>query len=69
MGLDPKPRLNKTGVKTLSWLIVSGLLICGAAYYETHDLSKSLLTAFWACALKTPVYSLHEALFERWWHR
>lgn len=60
---------SKTGVKTLSWLLVSGLLIFGAAYYETRSTHLSLMAAFWACALKTPVYFVHEALFERWWKR
>lgn len=67
MGLEPK--LNKTGVKTFSWLIVSGLLIFAAAYVETRNPYLSFMMAFWAFALKTPVYSLHEVLFERWWNR
>jgi uncharacterized membrane protein len=52
-------------MKTLSWLLVSGILIFGAAYVETRIFAVSFMTAVWACALKTPVYWVHEALWER----
>lgn len=59
--------MNKTTVKTVSWLAVSGLLIFGAAYIETRLFYASFMTAFWACALKTPVYFVHEGAWEKWY--
>ena len=60
--------MSKTTVKTVSWVIVSGLVIFVAAYTETRMPVASFMTAFWACLLKTPFYSVHEVVFERLWH-
>ena len=51
--------------KTISWLIVSGVLITGTAWYESGSFTVAAMAAFWACLLKTPVYWLHE----HFWHR
>jgi uncharacterized membrane protein len=61
--------LNKTTVKTFSWLVVSFLLIFAADYVVTRHFWESVLAAFGACALKTPFYSAHEVVFERAWNR
>lgn len=55
----------KQFLKTISWLIVSGLLIAGSVYAETHSLKAATIAAFWACLVKTPVYWLHEIIWDR----
>lgn len=49
-----------TLAKTLSWAILSGLLIYGSVYYETSNHWASFVAAFIAVALKTPFYTAHE---------
>ncbi len=55
----------KSFYKTVSWLVVSGILIAGCAYYETQNLSLALMSACWACVLKTPIYWIHELAWTR----
>lgn len=57
--------MKKTHVKTLTWLLVSGLVIWASAYIEIRDIHLSFMTALWAGSLKTPFYWVHEALWER----
>lgn len=54
---------NPTLSKTISWLAVSYVLIAGTAWYESGNWKVGLLAALWACVIKTPVYSLHEAIW------
>lgn len=54
----------KVLAKTLSWAVVSGMLIFGSAYISTGLIRESLTAAFFACLLKTPVYAAHEPAFE-----
>ena len=56
---------NPTWKKTVSWLIVSGILITLTAWFESGSFTVAIMTAFWASIIKTPVYSLHEALWGR----
>ena len=56
---------NPTWQKTVSWLAVSYILIAATVWYESGNLSVALLAAFWACVIKTPIYSLHESLWGR----
>lgn len=55
----------KNFYKTISWLIVSGILIAGCGWYETGNLTIALMSAFWACVLKTPIYWVHELIWSR----
>ena len=54
---------NPTWQKTISWLVISYILIAATAWYESGNLTIGLLAAFWATIIKTPVYSLHESLW------
>ena len=56
-------------VKTLSWAAVSGLLIFVPAYFETCSLWSAFVVAFFGVAAKTPVFPVHEAVFERVWRK
>jgi len=60
---------RKDLTKTLSWLIVSGLLFFVSALAGGSPLYTAFITTAIACALKTPVYMIHEMVFERAWHR
>lgn len=53
----------KSTFKTISWLVVSGIASTG--WYESGSFKVGLFAAFWACLLKTPIYWLHEVLWER----
>lgn len=55
----------KSIAKTVSWLVVSGLLIAVCTWFESGSLAIGLVAAFWACLLKTPIYWVHEALWEQ----
>ena len=55
----------KSFYKTVSWLVVSGILIAGCAYYETRNLKIALMSAFLTCLLKTPIYWIHELVWTR----
>lgn len=54
---------NPTLYKTLSWLVISYLLICSTAWYESGNLTIGMWAALWACIIKTPVYWFHEAIW------
>lgn len=51
--------------KTISWLIVSGVLIAACNWYEIGDLKTACLGAFWSCVFKTPVYWIHELIWNK----
>lgn len=51
--------------KTISWLLVSAIIIAGCGYFETGNIIASLMASFWACVLKTPVYWIHEILWNK----
>lgn len=53
----------KSFYKTVSWLIVSGILISACNWYEMRDLKVAVIAAFWGCVFKTPVYWFHEKLW------
>lgn len=61
--------MKKTHAKTCTWLLLSGLLIFGAAYIETQRFYVSFMTAAWACIIKTPAYWAHEHVWEAWAYR
>lgn len=68
MGVETKQRKNQmktTFLKTATWLVISYILIAATAWYESGNLWVGLLAAFWASLIKTPVYSMHEALWSR----
>lgn len=52
-------------LKTMSWLIVSGILIAVCAYAETGSVKVAVTSALWACILKTPIYWAHEILWSK----
>jgi len=54
-----------TLLKTLTWALVSGVLIGGAAYWETRNVWVAFVTAVWAVSLKTPAYTVHEWLWNK----
>lgn len=56
---------NPTWQKTISWLIVSYVVIAATVWYESGNLYVAMTATLWACIIKTPVYSLHEALWGR----
>lgn len=60
---------NKTAIKSISWLLVSGVLITCTVWVETGSFKAALVSAIMACLIKTPVYSMHETAFERIWDR
>jgi uncharacterized membrane protein len=60
---------RKDLAKTLSWLVVSGLLFFVSALMGGSPLYTAFITTAIACALKTPVYMVHEMVFERLWHK
>lgn len=47
-------------MKSISWAIVSGVIIGVTAYAETRSLKAAGITALVSALLKTPVYGLHE---------
>lgn len=51
---------SKSFAKTLSWMLVSGVIIALPTLATTGSLMTALEVAFWACLFKTPVYWLHE---------
>lgn len=56
--------MNKKALyKTLSWFILSGLLIASCNYYEYADISIAVKAAVLASLLKTPLYWLHESIW------
>jgi uncharacterized membrane protein len=57
--------LKKTIIKSISWAVVSGLLIFTSSYIATGLFNASLMAAFMASLVKTPVYAAHEPIFER----
>jgi uncharacterized membrane protein len=64
--MSHKPQsLKITLWKTASWALVSGVLIFGTAYYETRMVWASFMAALFAVLLKTPVYTLHDMIWER----
>ncbi len=52
-------------LKTLSWAFVSGIIIGTTTYVETKNIQAALVTALVASTLKTPIYSLHEMVWNR----
>jgi uncharacterized membrane protein len=60
---------RKIVVKSLSWALVSGLLIFLTAWTETGMFKAAVMTAIVSCLLKTPFYSIHEFLFDAAWNR
>lgn len=56
---------SKAFLKTVSWLVVSGVIIAIPTYLKTNSFVTALEVAGAACVLKTPVYWLHEVV----WHR
>jgi uncharacterized membrane protein len=52
-------------LKTLSWLIVSGILIAFCGYMETGSALVAIKASVWACILKTPVYWVHELIWSK----
>jgi uncharacterized membrane protein len=56
---------NPTLAKTVSWLVVSGILITCTGWFESGSFMVGFMTAVWASIIKTPIYSLHEALWGR----
>lgn len=59
----------KTFYKSLSWALVSGVIIGSSAYMESGSLRIAFMTALLASLLKTPFYSLHECLWNMDWRR
>ena len=59
----------KSLAKTISWLIVSGILIAGCSWFESGNFTVGLMAAFWACMLKTPVYWIHEIMWDKTGHK
>lgn len=51
--------------KTISWLIVSGLLIAVCNYWEVRNLKLAIMSSFWACVFKTPIYWIHEYVWSK----
>lgn len=54
---------SKSFAKTISWMLVSGVIIALPTLYATGSLLTALEVAFWACLFKTPVYWLHEVVW------
>ena len=52
-------------LKTMSWLIVSGILIAFCGYLETGSVIVAVKASIWACIMKTPVYWAHELLWSK----
>lgn len=50
----------RTFMKTLSWAVLSGILIGTTAYVETGSIKAAFVTALVASMLKTPLYTIHE---------
>lgn len=55
----------KSITKTISWLVVSGILIAGCSWFESGSLMVGLMAAFWACVFKTPIYWIHEIVWDK----
>lgn len=56
---------NPTWTKTMSWYVISFVIITLTGFYEFRSWKLAALTAFWASLIKTPVYTIHE----HWWGR
>jgi len=54
-----------TLAKTLSWAVVSAIIIGTTTYVETTNVQAALVTALVASMLKTPVYHVHEMAWNR----
>jgi uncharacterized membrane protein len=59
----------KTVYKSLSWAVVSGIIIGTTAFIECGSLKTALVTALVASLLKTPFYSVHECMWNWDWKR
>ena len=51
--------------KVISWAFVSATIIGTTTYVETSSLRAAAITALVAASLKTPIYSLHEIIWNR----
>jgi uncharacterized membrane protein len=62
---------NKVKVvfKSLSWAVVSGIIIGVTAYTQSNSYKLAFITALVSVCLKTPFYSAHEVAFDAFWHR
>lgn len=56
---------NPTWQKTISWMIVSSIMIAGCAWFASGSLIVGLMAAFWANFIKLPLYYAHEAVWGR----
>ena len=54
---------NPTWQKTVSWMIVSFILIAATGWYEFGNLWVAVMASAWATLFKIPLYSLHEHLW------
>ncbi len=52
-------------VKTVSWMLVSALLVWAGIVLEVGITWASVLAALYAVALKTALYPVHEVLFDK----
>ncbi len=59
----------KVVAKSLSWACVSGVIIGATVYVETYNIRAAFVSALISALIKTPVYSAHEVIFDRVWHR
>ena len=57
---------STTMLKTFSWALLSGVIITAGTFIGTWDICASLVGAVIAVTMKTPFYTLHEALWNRW---
>jgi len=54
-----------TIVKTISWMFTSASLVGTIAFVESGSIKSAAITALVAASLKTPMYTLHEVLWNR----
>lgn len=52
-------------LKSLSWAVVSGLIIGTTAYLGTGCIRGAIVTAIVSALLKTPAYTVHELIWDR----
>lgn len=57
----------KTFIKSMSWMVISGILIFTTTYISTGSIQASFWSAFSASLVKTFIYGIHEKAFERLW--
>jgi hypothetical protein len=59
--------VSRNSAKTLSWMIVSGIVICLSVGISTGQWWAAFIGTVWSCLTKMPVYSVHDWVWDHLW--